>query len=200
MKKLMNFEAKIMDPACRPTWDEAVFAFYNYDYVNYRFDPNHEPSYDSAFSLFREDIKASAQIFKVLYRSLSFVLPFDQPYYDEIKNQIKSGFVREKYYTSASHSVAKAYEVAAFWLDNFERFHLAGENNIVIMMLIIEDAKAKDIPFTDLEEVIMQPGIFHVLDISTSFEYLPLRDLRYKLEICTMEAFTKERRKTHARW
>lgn len=187
-----NFGEKIMDPKYQPTWDEAIFAFYNYDYVNNRFDAVHSPNYNSAFRLFSEDIKASAQIFEVLYRSLSFVLPFDQEYYDDIKNQIKSGFIREKYYTSASHSVDKAFDMAAFWLDNFERFHLAGANNIVVMMLIIEDAKAKDIPFTDLAEVIMQPGIFHVLDISTSFEYLPLRDLQYKLEIVQLEALKNE--------
>lgn len=181
-----------MDPSYRPTWDEAVFAWYNYDYVNYRFDPVHEDGFNSAFSLFREDIIGSAIKFEVLYRSLSFVLPFDQANYDALKNQIKSGLVREKYYTSASHSVDKAFDMAAFWLDNFQRFHLAGDNNIVVMMLIIEDAKAKDIPFTDLAEVIMQPGIFHVLDISTSFEYLPLRDLQYKLEIVQLEALKNE--------
>lgn len=186
-----SYEDKIMDPSYRPTWDEAVFAWYNYDYVNYRFDPVHSPNYNSAFRLFSKDIIGSAIKFEVLYRSLSFVLPFDQANYDALQNQIKSGFIREKYYTSASHSVDKAFDMAAFWLDNFERFHLTGDNNIVVMMLIIENAKAKDIPFTDLEEVIIQPSIFNVVDISSSSEYLPLRALKYQLDIITLEALTE---------
>ncbi len=77
MKKLMNFEAKIMDPACRPTWDEAIFAFYNYDYVNNRFDAVHSTSYNSGVHLFADDIKCSSIKHDVLYRSLSFLLPYD---------------------------------------------------------------------------------------------------------------------------
>lgn len=192
MDSLKVYENKIMDPLYRPTWDEAVFAWYNYDYVNYRSDPVHEDGFNSAFSLFREDIIGSAIKFEVLYRSLSFVLPFDQANYDALKNQIKSGLVREEYYTSASHSVDKAFDMAGYWLDAFQRFNLATDNNVVVMMLILEEAKAKDIPFTDLEEVIMLPSILKVKNLSCSSEYLPRRDLRYTLEICTMEALKNE--------
>ena len=191
MDSLKHYENKIMDPRYRPTWDEAVFAFYNYDYVNNRFDPSHEPSYDSSFGLFRDDIEQSAQQFDVLYRTLAFVMPFDLANYNSIKSQVISGLFKERFFTSASHSPEKAFEMAGYWIDAFQTYNLANDNNIVIIMLIIDGAKAKDVPFTDLEEVIMLPSFFNVEDISCSIEYLPLRHLLYKLEIVQLEALNK---------
>ena len=150
---------------CGNTIAEAFVTWYRYDYLYTDRRNRIGAAYNSSsYWLFADYWKSAKQPYAVLYRGMSFFLPYEQDNLNHIITKLQIGVYSDRGFYSTSLDPQFAIDRVTDWhIDVRAKY---GQVNLWDIYLIFEDAEGVFIDSGEDEVVIFNP-VYKVIDIQT---------------------------------